>query len=187
MSTHVSISLNFKKRVEAIPNIFWNLPLLVTGDVKAMFPNIDMNDSKRRIESHIKMLNYKPTFNLPTDAIMDAIGIVMDRNLFCFGDTHFKQNDGIAMGVPPASNFASLYCGTYELDLLQKFGKTIIPLLVRYIDDQFGLWIHDLDPIVDASNWKAFKTTQQGHCSLEWKFFELAKKINFLDLTLSLE
>ena len=75
-----------------------------------------------------------------------------DAIAFVFGDTYGSNT--IAMGAPPAPLFASPYYGIYELDLYLEFG-----LLLHYpkwfIDDQFGIWRHHPDPIVDRQKWAA--------------------------------
>eukprot|EP00957_Ditylum_brightwellii_P077520 5890307-Ditylum_brightwellii.AAC.1 len=44
--------------------------------------------------------------HLPLKAIKTALTIVMTYNVFTFGDTHFLQLTGAAMGTPPALDYA---------------------------------------------------------------------------------
>jgi hypothetical protein len=71
-----------------------------------------------------------------------------------FGDIIVKQLRGIAMGMSPAPSIANLYVAIHELkSILQHVGSFIF-FLRRFIDDGFGVWLHDADPLVDAANWK---------------------------------
>jgi hypothetical protein len=78
----------------------------------------------------------------------------MRNNLFKFGDTHWLQITGTAMGTPPACIY-----GIHELTLFPRFQATV-PFYKRYIDDVLGLWITDVDEEdkeTDARNWSEFQ------------------------------
>ncbi|CAJ1935146.1 unnamed protein product [Cylindrotheca closterium] len=149
-----------------------------------MYPSIDLEDAFLRIRN---FLTTSPLCdNVSADPILVALEIIMKRNCFRFGDTYWLQTDGTAMGTPPAPSFAMLYYGIFEIDLLQSFGSSL-HYLRRYIDDQFGIWIHHPDPAVDRQRWDEFKECQGNFCTLNWDFSTLLKTVNFLDLTLTVE
>ncbi|CAJ1944009.1 unnamed protein product [Cylindrotheca closterium] len=157
---------------------------LFTGDVVAMYPSIDLEDAFLCIRN---FLTTSPLCdNVSANQILVALEIIMKRNCFRFGDTYWLQTDGTAMGTPPAPSFAMLYFGIFEIDLLQSFGSSL-HYLRRYIDDQFGIWIHHPDPAVDRQRWDEFKECQGNFCTLNWDFSTLLKTVNFLDLTLTVE
>eukprot|EP00957_Ditylum_brightwellii_P155382 11828028-Ditylum_brightwellii.AAC.1 len=52
--------------------------------------------------------------HLPLRAIKMALTIVMTNNVFTFGDEHFLQLTGAAMGTPPAPDHAQTTFGTHE-------------------------------------------------------------------------
>ncbi len=78
--------------------------------------------------------------NFLRDALLDALQIVMDNNVFEFGNEHFKQLMGKAMGTPVACIYATLYYGLHEGKLLLKRYEQNILFLRRFINDMFGIW-----------------------------------------------
>eukprot|EP00957_Ditylum_brightwellii_P125774 9588339-Ditylum_brightwellii.AAC.1 len=79
----------------------------------------------------------------------------MKYNIFTFGDAHFLQLIGAAMGTPPAPTYATTTFGTHELLILQRF---ILRLLLyrRYINDILGIWVPPDNPDEEATEWRAF-------------------------------
>lgn len=184
LPTYLPSSFQLKDDLDRMAGTDFSRISVFTGDVVAMYPSIDLDDAFNRIRT---FLSTNPLCeHIDPDPIMEALELIMKRNCFRFGDTYWLQTNGTAMGTPPAPSFATLYYGIFELDLLQRFDSSL-HYLRRYIDDQFGLWIHDKDPEVDRQRWEQFKSVQGNYCSLDWEFSPLLKEINFLDLTLSLE
>jgi hypothetical protein len=71
--------------------------------------------------------------------------------------------------------------------------KFIFPLLEKYlmfykrfIDDGFAIWLHDLDPTIDAENWNDFKALINV-MGLIWTFTSPRKKLAFMDMTIQIE
>ena len=60
-------------------------------------------------------------FNVPFDFVRKCLVLIMEKNIFRFGDTFLRQKDGTAMGTSCAVNYAYLcYMGLLEiLKLLQ--------------------------------------------------------------------
>ena len=158
---------------------------LFTGDIVAMYPNIDLEDAFQRISKFLETFDDPDYHPLRCNAIIAALKLIMQRNCFKFGDTFWLQKDGTAMGTPPAPSFATLYYGIFEMTLLHEFGPNLL-YLRRFIDDQFGIWIHDNDPQADYQRWQSFKDRQQNFYSLQWEFSSLSKSVNFLDLSIHL-
>ena len=81
------------------------------------------------------------------NALIDAIRLLMEHNVFQFGDTFWLQLAGTAMGAPPAPSYANAAFATHENGFL----PVTISLLFykRYIDDVFGIWKPDRDPNYD--------------------------------------
>jgi hypothetical protein len=109
----------------------------------------------------------------------------MRNNVFRFGDTFWIQQDGTAMGTPPAPTNATLYFGIHEMDICPRFAHCLVAYY-RYIDDCFGIWRHHPNPTIDEQNWNEFQVAMNSYGRLTWEFTPLAKTADFLDLTLSI-
>ena len=59
-------------------------------------------------------------------------------------------------------------------------------LIRRFIDDGFGIWLHDADPIVDQSNWETFQSAVNSG-GLSWEFSKRSKSVVFMDMTIEIE
>ena len=186
LPTYLSSSYALKSQLDYLPlsgTSFENMSMF-TGDITAMYPNIQIADALPKIQFYLSTAT-QCSAPLRT-AILEALELIMSRNCFRFGDTYWLQLDGTAMGAPPAPSFATLYYGIFELELLSTF-KDHLFYLRRYIDDQFGIWIHHPDPTIDKQKWDAFQEMQQSFCSLNWTFSSRSTQVNFLDLTIHLE
>lgn len=186
LPTYLSSSFALKQDLDTMTGTDFSRMSLFTGDIVAMYPSIQIEDAFEKIATFLDTLD--PTICPPAlaTAILSALHLTMTRNCFKFGDTYWLQKDGTAMGTPPAPSFATLYYGIFELELLQSF-RSNLHYLRRYIDDQFGIWIHDPDPQVDCQRWLDFKNRQSAFCSLEWVFSPLSSNVNFLDVTIHLK
>jgi hypothetical protein len=56
----------------------------------------------------------------------------------------------------------------------------------RFIDDGFAIWLHNLDPAIDANKWNDFKTLINA-MGLRWTFKSPRKKLIFMDMTIQVE
>ena len=59
------------------------------------------------------------------------------------------------MGVYPAPTLANLFVAICEDEHILPFIPTVVKYLCRFINDLFGIWLHDPDPAIDESHWKA--------------------------------
>lgn len=53
--------------------------------------------------------------NIQIEAVIAALEIIMNDNIFKFGDTYWKQESGTAMGTSPGCNYATIYFGIYKM------------------------------------------------------------------------
>ena len=178
--TYVKDSYSFKTEISKLtlpPNAS-----IFTYDAISMYTKIDTEDCISRISSFLKDPTTRQKFShYPTTALIEAIQIVMTNNRMRFGDILVKQLRGIAMGMSPAPTIANLYVAIYEESTILQFLDTFILWLRRFIDDGFGIWLHDADPAVDAANWETFKAAINGG-GLKWTFSKRCKKVVFLDM-----
>ena len=156
---------------------------LLTADAVSMYTNIDTNKALRKINGYLRRnLHLFP--HIPIAALIDALEIIMRNNVFTFGDTHWQQLSGTAMGTPPAPTYATLYFAIHELTFLAEFSNNII-FYKRYIDDIFAIWRHSTNVNDDATAWRNFQL-QLNNYDLHWDISPRQQSVSFLDLTISI-
>jgi hypothetical protein len=101
---------------------------------------------------------------------------------FRFGDYFFHQEDGTAMGAPPAPSFAMLYYGVHAHFTLLPTFQDNLAYNGRYIENN---WICITDPEIDSFRWDSFKE-HTGFGKLVCDVSERQQTVNFLDLRISL-
>ena len=152
---------------------------LFTADAVAMYTNIPTEKGLCLITNYLLQ---RFSHEVPVQAITDALDIVMKNNIFMFGDMHFQQKTGTAMGAPPAPPWATIYMAISENQFLP-YQKNL-RLYKRFIDDVIGIWRWD----GDSKKWDYFKTRLNNpFFELQWEISDLKKQINFMDLTITLE
>ena len=116
-------------------------------------------------------------------AVKDAMKLVMQSNLFEWGDCYFLQLLGTAMGTSAACMRATIYFAVHEIQILIPKYKHHLLVFRRFIDNIFGIWT----PLHDNNNWSLFKQDTNNFGILSWEFEELSNEVNFLDLTIKIE
>ena len=79
--------------------------------------------------------------NVCPAALIHALALLMENNVFAFGDTYWLQIAGTAMGIPPAPTWATIYYCIWELTIIPEF--TEIRYYKQYTDDGFAAWLSD--------------------------------------------
>ena len=156
--------------------------LLFTADATSMYTNIPTQRALLFIRRHLRKPSLEMSPSVVT-AICDALRLVMTNNVFQFGDTHWKQLTGTAMGTPPAPSYANIYYSIHEDDLLMEFDQYL--LLYRwFIDDVLGIWL----PHGNQATWQSFKDRMNSDTfGLTWEHSPLQSKVNFMDLTIEIK
>ena len=155
---------------------------IITFDAVSMYTNIDINDSIERISTFLANIWDKRACK----TIKSAMEIVMKNNRMRFGDLIYHQIRGVAMGMSPAPTIANLYVAIYELEFIIPLLEKYLMFYKRFIDDGFAVWLHDLDPTIDAENWNNFKALINA-MGLNWTFKSPRKKLIFMDMTIQIE
>jgi hypothetical protein len=182
LPSYISSSFELKQRLQRLKFTPSRVSMF-TCDAVSMYTNIDTDHALEQIAIFLRT---SPLCrDCPANEIIKGLQIIMRNNVFKFGDTFWIQQDGTAMGTPPAPDYATLYFGIHELAILPNFSASIIAYY-RYIDDCLGFWHHHPDPNVDLANWHAFQTAMNSFGKLTWTFTPLSKRADFLDLTLSI-
>ena len=116
----------------------------------------------------------------PLEAVKEAMALVMQNNVFEWGDLYFLQLLGTAMGTSAACMWATIYFSVHEDSILLPMFSNNLLLYCRFIDDIFGVWIGNRNGMA----WAQFKERCNDFGILKWDFFEPSKSVNFLDLTI---
>ena len=154
---------------------------LFSFDADSMYTNIDTDHALFVIA---KFLCLKASTN--TEAIIQALEIIMRNNNFKFGDTFWHQETGTAMGTPPAPDYATLYFGIHELSFIAAF-SVFIAAYKRYIDDGLCVWIHDDDSSKDDLAFSQFQDIVNCYGKLRWTFTDRVKELEFMDLLITID
>jgi hypothetical protein len=118
-------------------------------------------------------------------ALLEALELVMLNNHMRFGDIIVKQISGIAMGMSLAPTIANLYVAVYEMAHVLQYIPLVILYLHYFIDDGFGVWLHDPDPAVDKRNWNEFQDCLNAS-GLRWIFSDCSQEVVFMNLQLKI-
>ncbi|KAL7522484.1 hypothetical protein ACHAWX_007171 [Stephanocyclus meneghinianus] len=160
---------------------------LFTADAVSMYQNIDITHGIQVMTLYTNYLRSHRLLPLgfPTSAVIDGLKIVMRYNIFMFGDTHFLQLIGTAMGTSVAVVYANLYFGWHEINkILPRFQVELKRLNHphRFIDDFLGVWLGPTD-----EQWQELKNTFNNFGLLKWEFEEPSHEVTYLDLTITLK
>ena len=102
-------------------------------DVKGLYPNVPRKEARESVKTALERREKK---QIPTDEILRMMDLVLENNNFSFGEKHFIQTEGTAIGSHLGKNYASTYMGTWEQELLKKCkSKTfaLLPVRRRYM------------------------------------------------------
>lgn len=156
-----------------------------TCDAVSMYTNIDTKHALEEIKVFLASSDIPAREDVNTDALVEALKIIMEHNVFRFGDTFWVQLAGTAMGTPPACMWATLYFYIHEARIIPQFADVLV-FYRRYIDDGFGLWKPLPDPAADAARWSDFQKAFSSFGKLSWDFSTRSSSVDFLDLTVTI-
>ena len=158
--------------------------LLFTADAESYYTNINTHQALREIGDYLRA-NERKFSGTPVKALMAGLRLVMTHNVFVFGDTHWLQLSGTAMGTPPACNYATLFFAIHEARILPSHPNIVC--YKRYIDDVCGVWIPDADTTINNNNWTNFQNDMHTYHGIKWEFKPLSPSVDFLDITISID
>ena len=154
---------------------------LFVADAVGMYTNISTSHGITVINDWIDDYSDELPLDFPVAAVKDALKLVMNNNIFEFGDSFFEQISGCAMGTPVACIYATLYYAYHERTTLLVKYKDNLPLMRRFIDDIFGIWV----PSGNPNAWEEFERDLPFGI-LQWDLEKLTTTVNFLDLSISI-
>ncbi len=118
-----------------LPENYWLLVL----DVEALYPSIPHHHGKM---ATLRALNaHRTGEEMPTTAsIVKLLDLVLTCNNFKFGDNHYLQKSGTAMGTRMAPSYANLFMADFEERYVYTYKNP--PLFwKRFIDDIFSIFV----------------------------------------------
>jgi hypothetical protein len=160
---------------------------LFTCDAVSMYTNIDTAHALCAIEDWFLKSTFGQCASQSTNvpALLKALRIIMEHNVFRFGDTYWIQHSGTAMGTPPAPAYATLYFAIYEERLVQLFPELVF--YRRFIDDGFGIWTPcpNSTQTADDARWHLFQAEFDKWGRLSWTFSPRSTSVDFLDVSIT--
>ena len=156
---------------------------LFTSDATSMYTNIDPGEGVDVLVKYLMKYNNETQKGgiVHIEFMKELISLVMNNNVFQFGDSYWLQEIGTAMGTPCACIYATIFFAWFEREfILQKYKDNLL-FYKRQIDDIFGIWIDNPD---NPNQWQQFNNDLNNYCKLQWNTEKLSKKVNFLDLTI---
>jgi hypothetical protein len=155
---------------------------IITFNAISMYTNIDINNSIKQISTFLTNIWDKHECKV----VKKAMEIVMKNNQMRFGDLIYCQFRGVAMGMLPAPTIANVYLAIYKLNHIIPLLNNYLMFYKRFIDNQFAIWLHNLNPTIYETNWKDFKALINV-MGLRWIFKSPRKKLIFMDMTIQVK
>jgi hypothetical protein len=140
--------------------------------------------SRATVTSTTQLCDSAATEGIRVNAVIAALRLIMEQNVFCFRDTFWRQLSGTPMGTPPAPMYATLYFAIHEERIIHRFPQ--LKFYRRYIDDSFGIWVGGTSK-EDTLAWREFQRKFASFGRLSWTFSPLQPQIDFLDITIGLD
>ena len=116
---------------------------------------------------------------------MEALRLLMTNNVFQFGDTYWLQKVEKYMVAPPTPPWATILFGMHKEAVLAQFGD-MLQLYCRFIVNILRIWLVNPNPAEYHRKWTALTLLMQDYCGIKWIFKERSKKVNILDMTISI-
>jgi hypothetical protein len=126
-------SLDIRKKIKDL-----HIPdgaLLITADVVALYPNINIQLGIQVIKEHI-LEHFPPD---TAQLLLNALDFLLNNHYTVFDEVVYKQTCGTAMGVQFAPAYANIYIYFLFLSAYTKHKEYLI-LYKTYIDDLFWIW-----------------------------------------------
>lgn len=139
--SYIKNSFEFIKKVRN--HNFSSNYLLVTGDVKSLYTNMNI---PRMVEVVKNALENNPLDNRPDNELIELLEFTLLNNDFSFNGQQYLQTYGTAMGKKYAPALANLYLAYFDEQAVG--GYEIHPeLYFRFLDDVFFIWSAGLEKL----------------------------------------
>jgi hypothetical protein len=108
---------------------------LFTADATSGCTNIDMDIGLQTFENLFNRYDKSIPNTFPKEMFLKVLRIIMENNIFTFGDTYWLQTQGTAMGTPAAPLYSILTFGYHENTAILNTFESNLLYYKRYIDD----------------------------------------------------
>jgi hypothetical protein len=132
---------------------------LFTHNTMSMYTKIGTEECIDRLGDFLKLPAITEFYGICLKATIKAVELVMTIKRMRFRDLIIRQISRTAMGMFPAPSLANLFVAIYKAHHFPYFvgqGKVIIFLKI-FINNGFGIWLQDRDPMLDSANWEVFQ------------------------------
>ncbi|XP_071964222.1 uncharacterized protein [Antedon mediterranea] len=152
---------------------------LFTMDVTALYTSIPIQDGLSAMRHFIELDN---SIKYPASTILRLAELVLNTTAFNFNGKFFRQVSGISMGTKMGPNFACLFMGYFEQNVLRDYKGKKPDLFKRYIDDCVGVMSGTLDELNEFINF-----VNNFHPAIKFTHEISDKCVPFLDISLSID
>ena len=160
--------------------------VLVSFDVKNLFPNVPLAEAIEVIKSHLMSDDSLPSRTcLNVETLVELIRFCLTKCYFQLRDAFFIMSDGVAMGSSLSGVVANLYMFYFEKmarESALERGLTVPTFWVRFVDDVLAQFAGEADASAYLNLLNSLRTTIQF--TIEW---EDGGSIPFLDVFIQKE
>ena len=104
-------------------------------DVTSLYTSIPHSDGLIAVKHFLRLSSYK----INATTILRLTELVLTLNSFQFGDDHYHQTRGVAMGTRMGPSYTCLFMGHIEEQIFSRYPGPLPDLFKRFIDDCFGV------------------------------------------------
>ena len=113
MPSYLSNFLELKHELEKLELDSNKTYILFTANATTMYTNMTTLHAIKHISWFLKQSPL--CTHMKIQPIINALNLVMQNNIFKFGDTYWSQTSGTAMGTSPGYDYATIYYGIYKM------------------------------------------------------------------------
>ena len=114
-----------------------------TFDISSVYTNLDNDLGRQAINLWLEKDPDGLPRNIPTEFVLDALGIVSESHVFFFNNKYYLQIKGCAMGTKLAPTYATLVMAYLELRLFEKIEEKFGQEFRREFEEQWGRYLDD--------------------------------------------
>ena len=152
--------------------------IIFTMDITSLNTVIPNNEGLQALKYFFKKL----AINKPSSETLLRLGkLVLTRDYFSFGDSHYKQINGVAMGTKMGPGYANLIVGFIENKFFSNYRGPKPDLYKRYIDDCVGATSSSREDLNQFNN-----SVNSFNPALKYTWEISENSLAFLDLKLSI-